>query len=180
MKKTEPSIIASKYAKALFEMCQSQEAQETVQSFLSVLTKTFHNSVKPKHIGNKKLMATVAEQLAHEIKKNNAPKSISNLIELLAKNGRISLLPHIEDRFSKQKDEANQISRGIVYTATQISPESVAQLEQALSKKLSKQVKLNAVTQPDLIGGAMIKIAGWTFDDSLKSYKEKIFAQLKN
>ena len=55
-----------------------------------------------------------------------------------------------------------------VQTAVQMSDKAISQLEEKLSAKMGKNVKLHTKIVPSLIGGSIIKIGDKVIDGSVK------------
>lgn len=75
----------------------------------------------------------------------------------------------IIEAFKALTNEHFGILEGILYTNYDISVQEVKEVEDALSKKENKTIRLRVVNDPSLIGGIKVEINNRVFDGSIKN-----------
>ncbi len=97
------------------------------------------------------------------------PEMVANLIRLVAKNGRLFVLPAIIVAFRELAAAQRGEIRAEVTSAATLSKTQLSALGAALKKRLGKSVTLNANVDPSLIGGLVVKVGSKMIDTSIKT-----------
>jgi F-type H+-transporting ATPase subunit delta len=92
-----------------------------------------------------------------------------NFIGALAKNKRLLLLPQISEQFQALKAQQEQTVDVEVTSAFELSEAEAAQLAQALSTKLSREVNLSSTVDASLLGGVVVRAGDTVIDGSVRS-----------
>ncbi|MCX7675628.1 MAG: F0F1 ATP synthase subunit delta, partial [Bdellovibrionaceae bacterium] len=66
------------------------------------------------------------------------------------------------------------IARGELVTSHHVTSQYIESLQNLVSKKIGKQVVFEHRVDPQVLGGARVKVNGWLFDDTLGSHLQKI------
>ena len=90
-------------------------------------------------------------------------------LDVLASNDRLTLLPEIAGQYEQLRAEAERVVRAKVTSATPLSGEEQAKIEQALRRRFNADVALETAVDPALIGGAVIDAGDVVIDGSLRS-----------
>ena len=80
------------------------------------------------------------------------------------------MFKEISNAFEAIIDEERGFVRGLVRSAEVLSPEARTRTEEAIKKVINKKIILSFVKDPNLLGGMVAQVGGWTFDDSLESH----------
>jgi len=99
-------------------------------------------------------------------------------VRTLADNRRLSFLPEISALFEQFKDEAEGVIDVTVTTATPLESGELATLAGALQHRLQRQVRVQSATDPQLLGGAVVRAGDLVIDGSLRSRLERIAYEL--
>jgi F-type H+-transporting ATPase subunit delta len=94
-------------------------------------------------------------------------KERTNFIRLLAENNRLNILPDIAAGFIAARSEAEKTLAVDVTSATELTAAYQTQLVTALTKRLGRQVTLNCVVDPSLIGGVIVRAGDLVIDGSV-------------
>lgn len=103
---------------------------------------------------------------------------VARLLTLLATRGRLELLPMLLEVFRERVLAYQNVVRATVTTATPLSPDTVAALEQRLGTITGKHVRIAMVEDPALIGGVVATIGSTVYDGSLRTQLQKMRQQL--
>lgn len=99
-------------------------------------------------------------------------------LELLAENGRLSLLPEIAALYERQRAEAENTVRARVTSATELDAAALDSLKAGLRKRFGREVELTAEVDAALIGGAVIDTGDVVIDGSLRGRLARLESSL--
>ena len=101
-----------------------------------------------------------------------------NLLRLLRRKSRLALGPSIASYVRELLDERRGIARAQVRTAVEIDEERRQWFATQLGELTGMQVEVEAEVDPDLIGGAVVRIGDRLIDGSARSRLRALRAQL--
>ena len=166
---SELSSLARPYAKAIFELARDAGEYAQWSDQLELLAAIASDESMAELISS----PTVSEQQLTEVVLGVAKDQLSeqgqNLARLLVHNGRLSALTDIQEQFQEMRDEAEQVIEARLITASEVDDTQKQSIEAALSKRLGKQIKLEAEVDETLIGGAVVRAGDWVVDGSVKA-----------
>lgn len=96
------------------------------------------------------------------------PKQL-NLFRLLRRKSRLALGPSIATFYRELLDEERNVARATVRTAVPLDDQRRATLTQRLTTQTGKQVELEAVVDPDILGGLTVRIGDRLYDASTRT-----------
>jgi F-type H+-transporting ATPase subunit delta len=102
----------------------------------------------------------------------------SNLIRLLAAHGRFGLLSEVVTEYGALVEAASGVLRVVVRSAVPLSRASERRIEGVLAVRLEHPVRLEAVHDPSLIGGLVIRMGDRVIDDSVRSHLQQLQAAM--
>ena len=168
--------LASRYAKALYELAQEGGSSEGMlkglRGFQELLNKdqqaqTYffspHISVEDKEQAIEK----VAQSLS-------ADKTLTQFFKVLNQKGRLQVLNEIVVYFQNLIDESNGVVRGTVSSAEVLSPEERKEVEAMILLRTKKKAVLTYKEDPSLIGGVVAEVGTYIFDDTIKMHLRKM------
>ena len=165
------TILARRYAKALFAVGKENDAyeayNETLQGVAGLYISTpevadaLTNPLYPIDV-RQKVMASLIDSMGVD-------KVPANFLNLLVEKKRADILPEIAEEFRMMVDEEKNISHGSVTSAVELSDELQGKIKAALEKLTGKQVELSTSVDPSLIGGIVAKVGDLVLDGSIKT-----------
>ena len=90
-------------------------------------------------------------------------------LDVVVENGRISDLSLILNDFEKIYNCKNNVAKVIVETAKKLSATQDNKLKKVMEKILGKQVEIDYVLNPKILGGLRVQCGSKMFDNSLAS-----------
>ena len=102
----------------------------------------------------------------------------SNLARLLVESGRIDEAAAIEDEFHRLADEAAGRVRATLTTAIDLPREDRDRVERELSKRLGKDVRMEVVVDPRIIGGLKVQYGDRVVDASVATRLQQLRRRL--
>jgi F-type H+-transporting ATPase subunit delta len=105
-----------------------------------------------------------------------------NLLRLLARNERVPLVGFVAESFRRLVLEHQQIQPGEVVSAHALSSDQKKRLAGQLGQALGKTMDLSYRTDPEILGGVVVRVGNRVFDASvttqLNRFKEKALSRL--
>lgn len=104
----------------------------------------------------------------------------TNFLKLLLEYDRVAVLPEIASHFETLKAEVENTVDVTVTSASPLTGEQQQKIVSALRARLGRNVKLEAVIDTKLIGGAVIRAGDVVIDGSLRARLEGLSNALIN
>lgn len=105
---------------------------------------------------------------------------IQNLVCVMTQNRRIMRISDVCNEFNKKYNEFKNIAEMTVYTVKPLEKTEREALVKKLSDKYGKTVKLTEKSDPDLIGGIVVRYGNKVMDGSVKAKLKKVANDIKN
>ena len=170
----ELSTLARPYARAAFEFAHGRG---TLDSWSGALATAAAVSVEPRVARMLASPAHTAEQQAKSmigLCGDDLAEDQRNFITVLAANKRLSLLPEIAILFDELKAEQERSVDVKVVSAFALEDSTQQTLAEVLSKKLERDVKVEAEVDESLIGGVLIRAGDLVIDGSVRGRLKKL------
>jgi F-type H+-transporting ATPase subunit delta len=105
---------------------------------------------------------------------------LTNFLNLLAENGRLSILPEIAELFDKLKADVENSVDVVLTAATPVDPAQREKIVAALKRRFGREVNLHFQLDETLIGGARLQVDDLVIDGSVRTGLEKLSSALTN
>ncbi len=170
--------IARPYARAAFEIADSEKRISQWSEFLRILGQITQQPVIARMIGNPMIDGdTVAEVLCCGFSAGLTPRQ-GNFIRLLADARRLMFTSRIAELFADYQASAEQTINVNITSAQPLTEEQTTILQQALQHRLNRRIVARQHTDETLLGGAVIRAGDQVIDGSFKTKLEKLSAEL--
>lgn len=168
--------LARPYARAAFALAKERGNLGDWSKALSVATRLSADPRVMALVEHPSLAAADAAGLV--VPPGDLAPNFLQFLSVLAENRRLLLLPQIATLFEELRAEAERVVRARVTSATPLSTEERAKIEQALRRRFNSDVSLELAVDPTLIGGAVIDTGDVVIDGSLRSKLARLEAAL--
>jgi len=163
-----PLRVTRRYVQGVIEAAQSEGKLDAVEQALAAIDAALQEN---KDLRNLLFHPTISrarkKQLLRKIAGDGAPGVVTGFTDYVIEKKREHILPSVYGEFREAADALRGIMRARVTAAYQPTPDQIqrlkAQLEQALAKKVSIEVKVD----PALLGGMQIMIGTYILDGSI-------------
>lgn len=172
------SNIARPYAEALFELAQEEKDLAGWADQLQLLATVASDASVIGLTRNPHVSAAQLAQLIIDVCGENLNEGGKNLVQLLARNGRVTAMADIAQAYLAHKAESEKVVAANMITATPINESQQKQFVEALQSKLGRSVNLEFEVDQTLIGGAVIRAGDWVVDGSVKAQLEQLAGAL--
>jgi F-type H+-transporting ATPase subunit delta len=174
----EKTTIARPYARAAFQQASGAGTLAAWSEALRTAAAVVQDGRVQALLGNPSVRAADLAQLVIDLAGTSLDEHGRNFVRTLADNRRLSFLPEISALFEQFKDDAQGVIDVTVTTATALDGAQLATLASALQHRLKRQVRLQSGTDPQLLGGAVLRAGDLVIDGSLRSRLERIAYEL--
>jgi F-type H+-transporting ATPase subunit delta len=165
------TVLAKRYAKALFQVGKEENALDSFNSALAEMAALYvqvpevvdalTNPLYPLEVREK----VMAQLLA----KMQGPAMVANFMKLLVQKRRANALPDIAEVFQALVDVERNMCRGTVTSAAPLSGALNSKIKATLEKITGKQVLLRTEINPAIIGGIIAQVGDLVLDGSIKT-----------
>lgn len=165
------SLAADRYALALFELAQEENALDAVAGDLKGLAALIGESADLARLVNSPVFSRdqQAAAMAEILDTAGAAPLTKKFVGLVADNRRLFMLPQIGRAFAgllaKQRGEIS----ADVKTAHALNDAQLADLKATLKAAYGKEPQLTVTVDPSLIAGLIVKVGSKMIDSSLKT-----------
>lgn len=97
-----------------------------------------------------------------------------NLLQLLAQNKRLTLLPEITEQFEALRAQAQMTLDVEVVSAFELGEGAQQRLADALNKRFGREIKMTSRTDTALVGGVVIRAGDTVIDGSVRGRLDKL------
>lgn len=165
------SGVAGRYATALFELALEQKALEQIETDLGRFGEALDASEDLQRLVKSPMFSTEEQGRAlgailDELKIEGLTK---NFLLLVSKNRRLFATPDMIRAYRAMLAEHRGEMSATVTAASKLTNTQVTALKQALKAGLGKDVMLDQLVDPSLIGGLMIKVGSRMIDTSIRT-----------
>jgi F-type H+-transporting ATPase subunit delta len=173
--------LAGRYASALFDLARDQRQIEAVGKSLDALnqaladSKDFSELVASPLVSREeagKAFAALAPQLGLD-------PVTTNFVGVLAGNGRKGELRNVIRAFRRLSAEHRGETTADVITARPLNDDQLAQLRQQLRARAGRDVTIDALVDPEILGGIVVKLGSQQIDASIRTKLNRLAQAMK-
>ncbi len=175
------ALLAKRYAKALFAVGQEENALDeyatTLSEFAALLVAT---PELDDALSNPMYPVEAREAVMAEVVKAAGISTImGNFLNLIVQKRRADVIDDIAEMFQIMVDEENNTAQGSVVSASELSLDMQAKVQETLEKITGKQVTLTTQVDESIIGGMIAKVGDLVLDGSIKTQLEELKESIK-
>ncbi|EGL13628.1 F0F1 ATP synthase subunit delta [Paenibacillus chitinolyticus] len=173
-------VVAKRYAKALFEAAKEQNTVAQVETELTEIVQTIQDHAELRSVlDHPNIDVPAKRQLLSNIFADRISPLVMNTIKLLIDRRRQSLLPIVLSDFVQISNESLGQADATIYTALPLSEVQVKEIADNFSRMTGKQIRVQTVVDPSLLGGITVRIGDRLYDGSLAGKLERLEKSLK-
>ena len=174
------TVIARRYAKALFNLAEKEQTFEGVHTDLSEAARTFESSselqsvlsdTKIASLIKRDIVLTILDQL-------QLTPLVRTFIQYLLSKKRLALLSDIETVFSGLVREKMGILNAEITVAQALPESTLTEITQQLSAYSGKEVHVRVKIDPSIIGGVVTRIGSVVIDGSLRHQLTRVYQSI--
>ena len=178
---TVTSGVAERYATALFTICEEEGQLKHLQKDVDILSEVMQRSNDFRTFVTSPMYRREQQESAIDALAKHLKVLIQtrNLLCLLARKGRIFILPALIKEVRALLDSERGEMGVEIISAGNLSKSQITQLEKTVSKLLKKKAKIKVSIDKSLISGMVVKLGSKMIDTSIKSKLLKLQTIMK-
>ncbi|HOD70819.1 MAG: ATP synthase subunit delta, sodium ion specific [Deltaproteobacteria bacterium ADurb.BinA179] len=174
-------VVARRYARALFELGQEEGKEKQFLDELQTVAQLVNDcedlrSLLESPLYDITLKRRVLKEVASKI---SLSAYMMNFLNILLDKDRFPVMGEILDAYKEILDKLTGRVRARVTCATSLNEDQLKQVAQTLSKVVKKEVDVDVIVEPSLIGGMIAEVEGMIYDGSVKTQLSKLTQSLK-
>ena len=171
---SELTTLARPYAEAVFRMASSEGDLSAWSKRLQTLAAIASDPQAANLITDPSVASARVASLMIDVAGADLGERGSNLVKVLAENGRLSVLPEIAAQFETLKALAEGVIEATITSAQVLTQAQIDDLVAGLKAKFKRAVNVSVAVDPGLIGGAVIAVGDQVIDGSVKGRLERM------
>jgi F-type H+-transporting ATPase subunit delta len=168
---------AKRYGRAVFELAQQERQVDEWGRRLAAVRQLMSDPEVASVLTN----PTIATEQRMALV-SDAPHVLdaeaTNLAKLLIESNRVRDVAAIEEEFERLADEAAGRVRATVTTAVELTPKDRDRVENELSKRLGKEIRMHVVVDPRILGGLKLQYGDRLVDASVSTRLQQLRRRL--
>lgn len=175
----DQSKVNVRYAKAFFSLAQEKGLTAELQSD-ALLVFSVCSSVRDFNtlIQSPVISTTGKVKAIKGIFEGKVHAYTLNFLLLIAQNRRESFIPGIFRYLIDLYRKSEGVSSAVITTAKEMDPSVIRQVREALERSSGAKVELSQVTDPEIIGGFVLRLEDQQYDASVATQLKKIRQKL--
>ena len=171
---------ATRYAKALLDVTTSDadagQAERDLTTFADLLgtSSELRQALLAPSVpasGKRGIVTAIAQRIGM------APAGV-RLLQLLADRDRLGLMDDLLAVYRERLLERRKVVRAELRSAVALTPDEVKAIETELGAVTGMNVAIDAVVDPELIGGVLAKVGSTVYDGTVRSQLQRLRRQL--
>ena len=172
------ATLARPYAKAAFELAQSQQALASWSDMLSLASEmateeSMAGLLESPHVSNERVVDIMADAAGDAF-----DKRFRDFLSVLATNGRLPLLPQVTSLYQQFREEAEKRLSVKVVSAVPLDESQAGRMREALAQRFECEIQLDNEIDAGVIGGAVVYAGDQVIDGSLRGRLHKLSTSL--
>jgi len=174
-------VVARRYARALYELGQEEGLEQKFLEDMQNMALVVDQSSEFRSIMESPLYDITLKKriLKDVVSKTGISDYAGNFLNILLDKDRFVFLRDIRDTYKKILDEASGRVMAQVTSAKELDAQELKDIAKTLSVVVKKEVNVNVIIDPSLIGGVVAEIEGMIYDGSVKTQISRLKQSLK-
>lgn len=166
---------AKRYAKAVFELAESERAIDEWSRRLGQLCDVLGDPQVRAVLTNPTIATERRMQLVSDA---SFDVETTNLAKLLIESSRVDEIDGIAEEFDQLADDSAGRVRATVTTAVELEPADRDRVAAQLSKRLGKEVRMQAQVDPRILGGLKVQYGDRLIDATVATRLQQLRRRL--
>ena len=169
------SVVAERYATAVFELAQQHGQTASVQEELNELKQAFRDNKGLNELLTSPKLSTAKKKGVIQTVFNGVNPILMNTLFVLVDAKRLDEVQNVFEQFHKLANDAAGIADAKVYSTIPLTEMETNSISSTFAQKIGKQsLRIENIIDPSLIGGIRLQIGNQIYDSSLSSKLGKL------
>jgi F-type H+-transporting ATPase subunit delta len=175
---TELATLARPYAEASFKRAKETASTQQWSEALAFVAQVLHDGQLQGFLYNPRLGQERISQLLVDIVKDHVGVEVQNLLRLLVRNGKLSIVPELIKQFEQNKADDEGYVDVAITSAYPLNKTEQSRYVSMLEKRLQKKVHAQVTVDASLIGGVIAKAGDKVIDSSIRGQLHQLAKRL--
>ncbi|MFC3772132.1 F0F1 ATP synthase subunit delta [Paenibacillus sp. GCM10012303] len=172
---SKETILAKRYAKALFEVARERGKVSDVEQEIQVIAGALDaNPEYVKLLEHPNIDASVKTSMLKQVFEGKVSEELLNTLQLLLQRGRESVIRDLAVQYSLIANDALGQAQAKVYTPLPLSAEESDKIAAAFGQVVGKTIRVENIVEPSLLGGLQVRIGDRLYDGSLSGKLQRM------
>ncbi|SEN60705.1 F0F1 ATP synthase subunit delta [Paenibacillus sp. OV219] len=173
-------VVAKRYAKALFELAQSNNAVADVEKQLKIVVDVLSGDAQiRKFLGLPNVEVSKKIDIVRGALSDTVTVMVLNTVELLIIRGRQAAIADVYEAYTKVAGDALGQAHATIYSAKSLSSEELSKVSAQFGTMIGKRIIAKQIVEPALLGGVQVRIGDRLYDGSLSGKLARLEQALK-
>jgi F-type H+-transporting ATPase subunit delta len=173
------TTVAGRYARALLIVTEKRGETEKALADLRSLWEAVQPGTRVAHfLATPQVLLSDKRRALEKTLAGRCVPSVVLFIDLLLRKKRLTELGQVVREFEALVERAQGVERAHVASAVALTESEKRDLLKALEHLTGKKVKMDTALEPDLVGGALVRIGDRVFDRTVRMMLRRIHEQL--
>ena len=163
-----------RYAQAVFQIAMERGELDSWLDDLILLVRALENSEFSDLLDAPQISASRKREIIRDTLGQTVGPLASNLVSLLASRNIASTIPSVVSHYERLLDASRGVEQAEVISAVPLDDRQLGQVVELLKVMASKEIKLTARTESEIIGGIITKIGDRVIDGSVRTRLESM------
>lgn len=175
----DKTTLARPYARAVFDIAHAAGALKAWDDFLRIAAAAVREPRLRDLLEDPARTPEGQAELLFGVFPDALSSDQRNLLKLLAHNERLGVLPEICELFEQLRAEAENTLEVEVTSVDPLDATAMDTLARALRARLGREVQIVNQTDPEIIGGVVVKAGDLVIDGSARARLERLSSTLR-
>jgi len=157
------------YASALFDLALEGGSQDVYLEQAAYLCDILGDEDAARIISHPHISAAEKTAFLENVAEGKIGGDLLGLVRLMVEKRREGAIMPALNEFIDMVNDRYRKTTATVVSARELDEAQIAEIGALLSKKLDKQVEIDAQIEPSVIGGLSIHVDGWFIDRTIKT-----------
>ncbi|MDQ2995324.1 MAG: F0F1 ATP synthase subunit delta [Pseudomonadota bacterium] len=176
----EARTIARPYAEAALEHALEMRATKEWSTMLATLAAIVSNNDAIKFVKNPQLTSVQKTEFMTGVAEKSLASGGENFVHLLADNGRLLILPEINQLYQEMLAKREKRITALVKVARPLTEQQAQGIIAALKKRFNSDVTITTEIDETLLAGALIRVGDLVIDGTLRGRYTRLAEELLN
>jgi len=179
------TVLARRYAKALFELAVERKILDTIQNEVRSFSQSLDDNLQFRlFFFAQDVSKKQKREKIEELMQDRVSNVFFNFVLVLLKKNREFIFPEIVKEFQSIVDKYHRKINALAITAQPLDEKSSSKLKSLLDKTFDADVRIRNDIDASILGGIVVNVEGHVFDGSLQSQlarlKDDLVSNSKN
>lgn len=170
---------SKRYALAFFELAEERHALAPVLNDIQQISKLTRELPElQRFFANPIISREKQKKILNELFSQHFYAQTMNFLHFLAQRRKLSLMPEIAETFCKLYTDKKGVLQVKLSSVVTLLPEQLRHLSESLKKVYAKDIEVESILDPNLLGGFKIQIEDFIYDfsvrEQLRRYKQAV------